>query len=101
MIEEASVAPPLPKNVLGTPLRVCCYQPITGFYRTGLCETGPDDRGEHLACIEATAEFLEFSKARGNDLSTPNPMFEFPGLKPGDRAWAIVKAASIRALPRG
>jgi len=61
---------------------------MTGFYRTGSCETGPDDHGHHLVCIEATAEFLAFSKTRGNDLSTPMPKYGFGGLEPGDR-WCL------------
>lgn len=76
------------KNVLGGPLATCCTNPMTGFYRTGCCETGPEDQGLHLVCTQVTAEFLEFSKARGNDLSTPVPEYEFPGLKPGDR-WCL------------
>ena len=76
------------KNVLGTDLETCCTDPMTGFYRDGCCRTGPEDQGLHLVCIEATDEFLEFSKARGNDLSTPNPMYQFPGLVAGDR-WCL------------
>lgn len=79
---------PQAKNVLGTPLESCCTDPMTGFYRTGCCETGPDDHGLHLVCAEMTAEFLEFSRLRGNDLSTPMPEFGFPGLTPGDR-WCL------------
>ena len=79
---------PQAKNVLGTPLESCCTDPMTGFYRTGCCETGPDDLGLHLVCAEMTAEFLEFSRLRGNDLSTPMPEFGFPGLTPGDR-WCL------------
>jgi uncharacterized protein len=77
-----------PMNVLGTELEPCSLDPLTGFYRTGSCETGQDDEGHHLVCIRATAEFLEFSKSRGNDLSTPAPHFGFEGLKPGDR-WCL------------
>jgi uncharacterized protein (DUF2237 family) len=76
------------KNVLGGPLQMCCLAPMTGFYRTGKCETGPDDLGLHTVCILATEEFLAFSKAAGNDLSTPMPQYQFPGLKPGDR-WCL------------
>jgi len=76
------------KNVLGTPLQACCMSPITGFYRDGFCHVGADDIGVHAVCIEATADFLEFSKAVGNDLSTPNPDHHFPGLNPGDR-WCL------------
>jgi uncharacterized protein (DUF2237 family) len=70
---------------------------MTGFYRTGCCETGPEDVGAHVVCAEMTEEFLEFSKARGNDLSTPVPAFGFPGLRPGDR-WCLCAARSREAL---
>lgn len=76
------------KNIFGHPLKPCCKNPMTGFYRTGCCETGPEDLGAHVVCIQVTDDFLEFSKARGNDLSTPMPQFEFPGLKEGDR-WCL------------
>lgn len=76
------------RNVLGTPLQSCSMDPVTGFYRDGCCNTGAEDMGLHLVCIEATAEFLEFSQAVGNDLSTPIPEYHFPGLKPGDR-WCL------------
>ena len=76
------------KNVLGTPLEPCSKSPLTGFYRDGCCNTGADDVGLHLVCAKVTDEFLEFSKNRGNDLSTPNPAFGFPGLKDGDR-WCL------------
>ncbi len=76
------------KNVLGGPLATCAINPRTGFFRDGCCNTGPQDIGSHTVCILATAEFLAFSKSRGNDLSTPHPQFGFPGLKPGDR-WCL------------
>ena len=76
------------KNVLGEDLVSCSTQPVTGFYRDGCCNTGPGDVGLHLVCAEMTAEFLAFSRSRGNDLVTPNPAFGFPGLKPGDR-WCL------------
>ena len=76
------------KNVLGTELEVCSMSPRTGFYRDGCCNTGADDVGLHIVCIEATDEFLEFSKSVGNDLSTPMPMYDFPGLVEGDR-WCL------------
>ncbi len=79
------------KNVLGTELRNCGLDPLTGFFRDGCCNTGPEDRGVHTVCAQMTAEFLAFSKARGNDLSTPVPQFNFPGLKPGDR-WCLCAA---------
>ena len=76
------------KNVLGTDLESCSTRPMTGFYRDGCCNTGADDTGLHTVCIEATDDFLRFSKLKGNDLSTPNLAFEFPGLKEGDR-WCL------------
>lgn len=75
-------------NVLGETLRPCSFDPVTGFYRDGCCNTGTNDKGLHTVCIEVTAQFLEFSKARGNDLSTPRLEFGFAGLKPGDR-WCL------------
>ena len=76
------------KNVLGTDLEPCSVDPLTGFYRSGSCDTGPEDRGVHVVCARVTLEFLQFSKALGNDLITPRPEFGFPGLKPGDR-WCL------------
>ncbi|HTN76910.1 MAG TPA: DUF2237 domain-containing protein [Pirellulaceae bacterium] len=76
------------KNVLGGPLAECSTSPLTGFYRTGCCENRPGDDGLHLVCAEMTAEFLEYSASRGNDLSTPMPAYGFPGLKPGDH-WCL------------
>ena len=79
------------KNVLGGPLQLCGEDPVTGFYRTGCCHWGPEDVGVHSVCVVTTAEFLAFSKAAGNDLSTPRPEFGFPGLKAGDR-WCLCAA---------
>ena len=76
------------KNVLGTELIPCGTDPMTGFYRDGCCHTGASDTGIHVVCAVMTADFLRFSRARGNDLSTPNLELEFPGLKPGDR-WCL------------
>lgn len=76
------------RNVLGEPLEPCGLDPVTGFFRDGCCDTGPEDRGSHTVCAQMTAAFLAFSKARGNDLSTPRPEFGFPGLKEGDR-WCL------------
>jgi uncharacterized protein (DUF2237 family) len=76
------------KNVLGTPMQSCSTKPLTGFFRTGCCDTGPGDVGLHLVCAVMTDEFLAFSKMRGNDLSTPKPEWGFPGLKSGDR-WCL------------
>ncbi|MDH3579526.1 MAG: DUF2237 domain-containing protein [Hyphomicrobiales bacterium] len=75
-------------NVFGEPLEACSLHPLTGFYRSGCCHTGPDDFGVHTVCVEVTRDFLEFSKSRGNDLSTPMPEFGFPGLEEGDR-WCL------------
>jgi len=72
-------------NVLGGPLLPCSVAPLTGFFRDGCCNTGPEDLGLHVVCVEVTAEFLTFSRAAGNDLTTPIPEYGFPGLKPGDR----------------
>lgn len=76
------------RNVFGEPLQPCSIKPLTGFFRNGCCDTGPEDAGSHTVCVVMTAEFLEFSKSRGNDLSTPMPQFGFAGLKPGDR-WCL------------
>ena len=73
------------KNVLGTELTPCSYDPLTGYFRDGCCSTDTSDRGLHLVCIRVTAQFLEFSRSRGNDLITPLPQHRFAGLKPGDR----------------
>jgi uncharacterized protein (DUF2237 family) len=74
--------------VLGEPLEICSFYPMTGFYRDGCCDTGSEDIGNHTVCAVMTADFLEFFKSRGNDLSTPLPEFGFPGLRPGDR-WCL------------
>lgn len=76
------------KNVLQTELQSCCTDPMTGFYRDGHCHTGPQDTGRHVVCAVMTAEFLAFSKSKGNDLITPIPHYQFPGLKPGDQ-WCL------------
>lgn len=91
---------PKPKNVLGGELKVCCTDPMTGFYRDGYCRTGVEDRGEHTVCIVATDEFLAFSKAAGNDLSTPMPQYAFPGLVAGDK-WCLVAMRWKQALEAG
>jgi uncharacterized protein len=89
-----------PRNVLGGTLESCCSSPLTGFYRTGRCETGPQDLGRHVICAKMTAEFLAFSKAKGNDLSTAVPEFGFPGLQPGDK-WCLCAARWNEALAAG
>ena len=87
-------------NVLGEPLAPCSEQPLTGFFRDGCCNTAPEDIGLHTVCTRVTAEFLEFSRSRGNDLSTPMPEFGFPGLKPGDQ-WCLCAARWQEALDAG
>ena len=79
------------RNVLGGPLLPCSVAPLTGFFRDGCCNTGPEDIGLHVVCAEVSAEFLQFSKAAGNDLSTPRPEYGFAGLSPGDR-WCLCAA---------
>jgi uncharacterized protein (DUF2237 family) len=91
---------PRARNVLGGALVACSHAPVTGFYRDGCCNVGPEDAGIHSVCAEVTAEFLAFSAARGNDLSTPMPDFGFPGLAPGDR-WCLCLARWIEALRAG
>jgi len=88
------------QNVLGGPLQPCSLDPMTGFYRTGCCQTGPDDLGSHTVCVILTDEFLAFSKAAGNDLSTPMPEHGFPGLKEGDR-WCLCAPRWQEALAAG
>jgi uncharacterized protein (DUF2237 family) len=90
----------LARNVFGEPLAPCSTDPLTGFTRTGSCETGPQDLGSHTVCVQVTADFLEFSQAQGNDLSTPAPEFDFPGLLPGDR-WCLCAARWREALEAG
>jgi uncharacterized protein (DUF2237 family) len=88
------------RNVLGGPLAPCSTEPMTGWFRDGCCNTEPRDRGLHTVCAVMTARFLAFSKARGNDLSTPRPEFGFPGLKPGDR-WCLCAARWQEAFEAG
>lgn len=88
------------RNVLGEALASCSTAPLTGFFRDGCCNTGPEDLGVHTVCCEVTADFLAFSKARGNDLSTPRPEFGFAGLKPGDR-WCLCAARWQEAFAAG
>jgi uncharacterized protein (DUF2237 family) len=91
---------PEARNVLGGELVPCSLAPRTGFFRNGCCETGPEDVGLHTVCAVMTAEFLAFSKAAGNDLSTPMPEYGFPGLKPGDR-WCLCAPRWKQALDAG
>ncbi len=95
-----SQTPAKAKNVLGTPLEDCSRDPLTGFYRNGCCDTGLGDDGVHTVCVRVTAGFLEFSKSQGNDLSTPHPEFQFPGLKPGDQ-WCLCAPRWQEALEAG
>lgn len=88
------------RNVLGGNLVICSTKPLTGFFRDGCCNTGPTDRGSHTVCVVTTAEFLDYSKRAGNDLSTPMPDYGFPGLKPGDR-WCLCAPRWQEALEAG
>ncbi len=88
------------KSVLGEPLAVCSVSPMTGFTRNGCCETGAEDIGAHTVCIQVTEPFLQFSKAQGNDLSTPIAEFQFYGLKEGDR-WCLCAARWQEAFEAG
>jgi uncharacterized protein len=87
-------------NVLGEPLNGCSDSPVTGFFRDGCCNTGVEDVGSHTVCTQMTAEFLAYSKAQGNDLSTPHPEFGFAGLRPGDR-WCLCAARWLEAKEAG
>ncbi len=92
---------PLPsRNVLGGPLKPCSLEPLTGFFRNGHCDTCADDLGCHTVCVEVTEEFLAYSLAAGNDLSTPRPECGFAGLKPGDR-WCVCAARWLECLEGG
>jgi len=88
------------KNVLGTELAPCSYDPLTGYFRDGCCNTDASDHGSHLICVRVTAEFLRFSKAAGNDLVTPLPQHRFTGLEPGDR-WCLCALRWREALEAG
>ena len=83
-------------NVFDEKLELCGEEPMTGFYRDGCCNTGPQDAGSHTVCVEVTEDFLQYSRFRGNDLSTPRPEFGFPGLKAGDR-WCLCAARWLEA----
>ena len=87
-------------NVVGGELLPCSNEPLTGFFRDGCCATGAEDEGSHTVCSVMTAEFLEFSRAAGNDLSTPRPEWGFPGLEPGDR-WCVCAARWLEAHEAG
>ena len=87
-------------NVLGTKLEPCSTEPLTGFFRDGCCNTCDEDVGSHTVCIEVTSDFLEYSRFEGNDLSTPHPEFQFPGLKEGDR-WCLCAGRWLEAFEKG
>ena len=87
-------------NVFGEPLEDCSKAPLAGFFRDGCCNTSDDDLGSHTVCVRVTREFLDFSLSRGNDLTTPHPEFEFPGLRPGDR-WCLCAARWLEAYQHG
>lgn len=87
-------------NILGGPLQACSFDPLTGFSRSGCCETGPEDLGSHTICARVTTEFLAFSTKQGNDLSTPRPEYRFAGLKPGDR-WCLCAQRWLEAYQAG
>merc|ERR1712243_467836 len=89
-----------PKNVNGGPLKVCSLKPMTGYMRDGTCRTIPEDGGTHVVCAVMTQEFLEYTKSKGNDLSTPDARFNFPGLQPGDR-WFCALSGGARLGWRG
>ena len=87
-------------NIFNEPLEACSFDPVTGFFRSGCCETSEQDTGSHTVCAIMTEEFLKFSKSKGNDLSTPVPAFDFPGLNPGDR-WCLCAARWLEAFEEG
>ncbi len=87
-------------NVLGTALVPCSYDPLTGYYRDGCCNTAEDDTGSHVVCVKVTEEFLAFSARRGNDLSTPRPDYRFRGLRAGDR-WCLCALRWLEAYEAG
>lgn len=87
-------------NVLGEPLQACSFDPLTGYFRDGCCNTDDKDHGTHVVCARMTAAFLNFSAERGNDLITPKPEWRFPGLKPGDR-WCLCATRWREALGAG
>lgn len=97
-MEESDLAPSI--NVFDEPLIACSTDPMTGFFRDGCCNTNSQDVGSHTVCVEVSMQFLEFSRFRGNDLSTAMPDFGFPGLKPGDR-WCLCAARWLEAYQAG
>jgi len=100
LLTDPATDPAMALNVFGTPLESCSHDPLTGFYRDGCCNTGPDDLGVHTVCVVATEEFLTFSREVGNDLSTPRPEYRFPGVRPGDR-WCLCASRWKQAWEAG
>ncbi len=96
----ASEADQAARNVLGEPLQLCSLDPMTGFYRDGCCESGPEDRGLHVVCAQVSQAFLDHTLREGNDLITPRPEFRFPGLRPGDR-WCLCALRWLEAYQAG
>ncbi len=88
------------RNILGDPLQPCCFEPLTGFMRDGYCHTNAMDQGTHVVCAVMTQEFLDYTRSRGNDLSTPIPAYNFPGLKPGDK-WCLCILRWLEAVEAG
>ncbi|MET0439385.1 MAG: DUF2237 domain-containing protein [Devosia sp.] len=100
MNHQPQIEGPNEYNVLGELLQPCSEDPLTGFFRSGYCAAGPENAAVHIICIEATAEFLAYSKSVGNDLSTPRPEFAFPGIQPGNR-WCLVAVRWLQAHEAG
>ena len=98
--ESPSISSPAALNVLGEPLELCSCEPLTGWFRDGSCRTNPADLGRHTVCCEVTEAFLSYSRAQGNDLSSPAPAFGFPGLKPGDH-WCVCAPRWLEAYQDG
>ena len=100
VIENLEMTTPSKKNVLGTALQACCFDPLTGYFRDGYCHTNTSDYGTHVVCARITEEFLTFTKSKGNDLSTPIPFYNFPGLKSGDQ-WCLCALRWKEAMEAG
>ncbi len=100
MVRQQAYRSAMAINVLGGDLEPCSYDPVTGWYRDGCCNTGGDDLGVHTVCVVTTAEFLRFSSSVGNDLSTPHPEYGFPGLQPGDN-WCLCASRWQEAFEAG
>jgi uncharacterized protein (DUF2237 family) len=98
--DSQATAGPAALNVLGEPLELCSCEPLTGWFRDGSCRTNAADHGRHTVCCEVTESFLSYSRAQGNDLSTPAPAYGFPGLKPGDH-WCVCAPRWLEAYEDG